>query len=218
MTDTPLPTFMPLPEDNSYAALHNLLWAKEPTSSQPLCKCIEACAADDLSLWTDTHTPDQRDCHPLYLQPPSPKFAAVDTILVMEGVLCLVQSSLAESHSCVDKTLLWILARLKTNKIPVDSLDLVYCPIGTGEGHINKLVRHASPQARELGNLSQIALTRLSSKEVLAEYNLDYLKGKGEKEEADVGLDDKDLDDEADCESSESLESDDSDADSNLDV
>ncbi|KAJ7484631.1 hypothetical protein FB451DRAFT_88537 [Mycena latifolia] len=139
--------------------------------------------AEDFFL--ETHVPNQRDCRPLYLRPQSPNFAAVDAILVTVAVLCLVQSSLPTSHSHVVKTLLQILTRLKTNKIAVDSLRLVYCVVGTDEGRVKRLVREASekltalqasPQARELGNLSQIALTRLSRLQVVG-FTFDTQKG-----------------------------------------
>ncbi|KAJ7470176.1 hypothetical protein B0H11DRAFT_2041681 [Mycena galericulata] len=81
--------------------------------------------AEDFVL--ETHTPHQCDSRPLYLRPQSPNFAAFNAILVTEDIL----------------------ARLKTNKITVDSLDLVYCPIGTDEDRVKKLVRLAGE--RETG-------------------------------------------------------------------
>ncbi|KAJ7322874.1 hypothetical protein DFH08DRAFT_888141 [Mycena albidolilacea] len=139
--------------------------------------------AEDFCL--ETHAPNRRDCRPLYLRPQTPNFAAVDAILVTVAVLCLFQTSLATSHSHVVKTLLQILTRLEINKIAVDSLRLVYCVVGTDEGRVKRLVREASeklttlqasPQARELGNLSQIALTRLNRLRVVG-FKFDMQKG-----------------------------------------
>ncbi|KAJ7885118.1 hypothetical protein B0H14DRAFT_3856976 [Mycena olivaceomarginata] len=139
--------------------------------------------AEDFCL--ETHAPDRRDCRPLYLRPQTPNFAAVDAILVTAAVLCLFQSSLATSPSHVVKTLLQILTGLKTNKIAVDSLRLVYCVVGTDEDRVKRLVREASekltalqasPQARELRNLSQIALTRLNKLRVVG-FKFDTQKG-----------------------------------------
>ncbi|KAJ7084035.1 hypothetical protein B0H15DRAFT_849855 [Mycena belliarum] len=130
--------------------------------------------AEDFVL--ETHAPPQRECRPLYLRPQSPSFAAVDAILVTVALLCLIQSSAAASHSHVVKTFLRILTRLKTNKIAVDSLRLLYCVVGTDEGRVKRLVREATekltalqadPQARELGKLSQIARERLSKLQVV---------------------------------------------------
>ncbi|KAJ6471861.1 hypothetical protein C8R45DRAFT_1013418 [Mycena sanguinolenta] len=130
--------------------------------------------AEDFVL--EPHTPSQRECRPLYLRPQSPTFAAVDAILVARDVLCLVQSSPATLYSHVVKTLLGILTRLKTNKVAVDSLRLVYCVVGTDEGRGTRLLREASdkltalqadPQAHELGNLSQIARERLNKLRVV---------------------------------------------------
>ncbi|KAJ7093143.1 hypothetical protein C8R44DRAFT_890912 [Mycena epipterygia] len=90
------------------------------------------------------HMPTQRECRPLYLRLQSPNFAAVDAILVTKTALGLIQSSLAEAHSKVVKTLLRILARLETNKIAVDPLQLVYCLVGTDAGRVKSLVHEAS--------------------------------------------------------------------------
>ncbi len=125
-------------------------------------------------FFLETHTEDQRDCRPLYLRPQSSNFAAVDAILITSTVLCLIQSSLATLPSYFIKIVLQILARIKTNKIAVDSLDLVYCVVGTDEDRVKGLVREASknltvqasPQAEELGTFSEIDLTRLSKLEV----------------------------------------------------
>ncbi|KAJ7489566.1 hypothetical protein FB451DRAFT_1225285 [Mycena latifolia] len=132
--------------------------------------------AEDFVL--EPHTPPPRECRPLYLRPQSPAFAsqAVDAVLVTVAQLCLVQTSLAPLHSHGVKTLLQILARLETNKIEVDALDLVYWLVGTDENRVEELVREASeklealqagPQARELGDLSQFARNRLGKLRVV---------------------------------------------------
>ncbi|KAF8206330.1 hypothetical protein K438DRAFT_1817012 [Mycena galopus ATCC 62051] len=126
-------------------------------------------------LFLETQAPDRRDCRPLYLRPQwAPNFAAVDAILVTATVLCLF-SSLDTTDSRVIKTILQILTRLETNKIAVDSLRLVYCVVGPDEDRVKRLVREASntltalqasPQPRDLRDLSQIALTRLGKLQV----------------------------------------------------
>ncbi|KAF8215792.1 hypothetical protein K438DRAFT_1954496 [Mycena galopus ATCC 62051] len=139
--------------------------------------------AEDFFL--ETHAPNRRDCRPLYLRPQSPSFAAVDAILVTEAMLCLIQSSLAATHSHVIKTMLQILIRLNTNKIPVDSLRLVYCITGTDDSQVEPVMREASntlktlqanSRAPDLGNPSKIALKRLGKLEVMG-FRFDTEKG-----------------------------------------
>ncbi|KAF9016529.1 hypothetical protein BDZ89DRAFT_1141407 [Hymenopellis radicata] len=111
----------------------------------------------------ETHVQEQRTCRPLYLRPQTSDFAAVDAILVTADIL----------------------TRLKTNKIEVDLLRLVYCIVGTDEDRVKKLVCKASekltalqanPQARELGDTSKLACTRLNKLEVKG-FMVDMQKG-----------------------------------------
>lgn len=129
--------------------------------------------AKDFLLETYAHV--ALKCRPLYLRPHSGNSAAVDAILITSTVLCLIQSSLARWHSHVVETVFQILARLKTNKIEVDSLRLVYCMVGIDENHVKKLVCDArdnltaiksSYNTPELEKASRIALTRLNKLEV----------------------------------------------------
>ncbi|KAJ7068703.1 hypothetical protein C8F01DRAFT_1119034 [Mycena amicta] len=139
--------------------------------------------AENFSL--EMHAQDRRDLRPLYLRPLSANSASVDAILVTKAHVCLIQTSLSETHAHNVRTLLHILTRLKTNKIPVDSLRLVYCIIGVEHHRVQDLLGEANktlkllqdnPNAAELQNPNATTIERLKKLEV-AGFTLDTQAG-----------------------------------------
>ncbi|KAF8888004.1 hypothetical protein CPB85DRAFT_1334845 [Mucidula mucida] len=133
----------------------------------------------------ETHVLDQCESRPLYLRPHSGDFAVVNAILITKSVLCPISSSLTTWNVHVVKSLLQILARLATNNLDIDSLNLVYCFVGTDEDCVKKVVRdvninllaiRARPHTLEVAQLSPVDLTRLSKLEVEG-FMLDTEKG-----------------------------------------
>ncbi|KAJ7777465.1 hypothetical protein B0H16DRAFT_958741 [Mycena metata] len=90
---------------------------------------------------------------PVYLRPLSQTFAAIDAIVVTDTTLWLIQSTVADSHSFVFKTLLAVLLRLEKKGYNVKNRRLVYCPIGTDEGRVKTVARSA---ARKLNALKGV--------------------------------------------------------------
>ncbi|KAJ7072583.1 hypothetical protein C8F01DRAFT_1225550 [Mycena amicta] len=135
--------------------------------------------AENFSL--EIRAQGRRDLRPLYLRPLSANFASADAILVTKTHVCLIQTSLSETHSHNVRTLLRILTRLTTNKIPVDSLRLVYCIVGVEHHHVQNLLGEATktlkllqdnPNAAKLQNPNEITIKRLKKLEV-AGFTLD---------------------------------------------
>ncbi|KAJ7738085.1 hypothetical protein DFH07DRAFT_841473 [Mycena maculata] len=97
---------------------------------------------------------------PLYLRPQSQNFAAVDAIVVSDAVLWLIQSSVADWHSTVFKTLIAILVRLEQKGIKVDGVRLVYCLVGTNDQRVGRLVRAATKKLTALQAARQVDRVR----------------------------------------------------------
>ncbi|KAJ7211146.1 hypothetical protein GGX14DRAFT_394108 [Mycena pura] len=75
---------------------------------------------------------------PLYLRPKS-RYFAVDSIVVTDTMIWLVQSTMSDRHSF--KTLLSILLRLEQQGINIDGARLVYCLIGTNGWRVGTVAR-----------------------------------------------------------------------------
>ncbi|KAJ6525486.1 hypothetical protein DFH09DRAFT_173366 [Mycena vulgaris] len=107
-------------------------------------------------------TTDIAKQRPLYLQPQSLNFPAVNPILVSDDELGLIQTSLGDSHSKDFATFLRIVSRLargaKVRGHP--SGDLIYCLVGTVPKRVEKLVADAR---RTLDQLRPLDAQKLSN-------------------------------------------------------
>ncbi|KAJ7508645.1 hypothetical protein B0H11DRAFT_1966045 [Mycena galericulata] len=127
----------------------------------------------------ETHTREKRNARPLYLQPHTPNFAAIDSIIITKCSVWLVQSSLGATHSFSVPALLRICGRLQDVRIDVDSppLELIYCLVGTDDrrvarhlsaAHAKLAALKASLDPKELAGLPQKVRARLSRLSVQA--------------------------------------------------
>ncbi|KAJ6502212.1 hypothetical protein C8R45DRAFT_975769 [Mycena sanguinolenta] len=88
---------------------------------------------------------------PLYLRPFSTTFAAIDSILVTDEVIFLIQCTLGDRHSFVVKILLLILHQLHTKlKLPLSKLRLVYCVIGSNPEKVESVLVAATNKLEAL--------------------------------------------------------------------
>ncbi|KAJ7198316.1 hypothetical protein GGX14DRAFT_573553 [Mycena pura] len=123
---------------------------------------------------------------PLYLRPKSRNFA-VDSIVVTDTVIWLVQSTMFDRQSLIFKSLLSILLRLEILGINVDRVRLVYCLIGTIGRRVEKAAYSAAEklealkattavnQERELGQNAKV-VDRLLPKFDVEGYSFANLK------------------------------------------
>ncbi|KAJ7193893.1 armadillo-type protein [Mycena pura] len=106
---------------------------------------------------------------PLYLRPKNRNFA-VDSIVVTDDVIWLVQSTMFDRQSLIFKSLLSILLRLEIQGIRVDGVRLVYCLIGAA-----LKTTTAVNQERELGQNANV-VDRLLPKFDIEGYSFANLK------------------------------------------
>ncbi|KAJ7070583.1 hypothetical protein C8F01DRAFT_1106926 [Mycena amicta] len=103
---------------------------------------------------------------PLYLQPRSSPFAPVDAILVTNGKLGLLQTSLSDSHSPDFAVMLQIMARLQVQggvgvNLNVSGLDeVIYCLVGTEPDRVKRRVVQARAMLEELKGLDSKSLSK----------------------------------------------------------
>ncbi|KAJ7204722.1 hypothetical protein GGX14DRAFT_398071 [Mycena pura] len=145
--------------------------------------------AEDFVRETDAN--DIANKRPLYLQPESLNFAAVDAILVTNNRLGLIQVSLSSSHPRHFGTMLRIMSRLPRGaQVDVRCLDdVIYCLVGIDPETVQELMAEADRTLAKLKTLdakklskelglrhTQIAHTRLSTFRVFG-YTFDYKMG-----------------------------------------
>ncbi|KAF9031353.1 hypothetical protein BDZ89DRAFT_1158903 [Hymenopellis radicata] len=106
---------------------------------------------------------EQVDNRPLYLQPQSGSFAAVDAILVTEKKLGLLQTTLGESYPRNFGTMLRIMARLpKGVNVNVNGFEqVVYCLIGTQRERVKKVMAQAERTLKDLQQLDSHDLSKV---------------------------------------------------------
>ncbi|KAF9012989.1 hypothetical protein BDZ89DRAFT_1167117 [Hymenopellis radicata] len=108
--------------------------------------------------------PERFDDRPLYLQPESLNFAAVDAILATDKKLGLLQTSLSDSHTRNFGMMLRIMARLPEGaNVAVDGFEeVLYCLIGTDgdRARVQELVAQAKGTLEELQRLDSHELSK----------------------------------------------------------
>ncbi|KAJ7607380.1 hypothetical protein FB45DRAFT_948185 [Roridomyces roridus] len=119
--------------------------------------------ADDFGI--EPCEQDKLLTRPLYLQPQEPDFAAVNAIIITSSTLCLLQSTLSETHAHHLTALVQIIARIG-NPLQVDTLNLVYCLVGFDRARVTQLVEQSRRAVNDLndnpGDLSTVARARLA--------------------------------------------------------
>ncbi|KAJ7198317.1 hypothetical protein GGX14DRAFT_573554 [Mycena pura] len=96
---------------------------------------------------------------PLYLRPKSRNFA-VDSIVVTDTVIWLVQSTMFDRQSLIFKSLLSILLRLEIQGIRVDGVRLVYCLIGTNGWCVEKAAHSAAEKLEALKATTEVPVNQ----------------------------------------------------------
>ncbi|KAJ7603487.1 hypothetical protein FB45DRAFT_960648 [Roridomyces roridus] len=138
---------MPVPSGSVFGTGDNIIRRSVFLYGQAQNFAIESC--DTAVLQT----------RPLYLQPHAQNFAAVDAIIVTSSTVCLIQSSLSNTHSHNIATLLQIIARLgaysrgrggQAKFFDVEKLNLVYCLLGIDAVPVSNLVQEARKAAKDL--------------------------------------------------------------------
>ncbi|KAF8216958.1 hypothetical protein K438DRAFT_1798074 [Mycena galopus ATCC 62051] len=102
--------------------------------------------------------------HPLYLRPLLTSFAAVDAMIVLsDGRLVLVQTSLATSHSKDFGMMLRIISRLPKGAGVQISGDVFYCVVGSTAFRVRNLARAAAKTLTQLQDLATHSAKKFSN-------------------------------------------------------
>ncbi|KAJ7238769.1 hypothetical protein B0H12DRAFT_89796 [Mycena haematopus] len=94
---------------------------------------------------------EETSARPLYLRPSSTMFAAVNSILITDRAVYLIQCRLGGWHSFFVRTVLQILDRLETKlKFNLHKLQLYYCVVGSASKPVEMILDAATRKLDEL--------------------------------------------------------------------